>query len=264
MGQIKKRVPNLLKKGNSFPADIIFLKGVEEMFYEESVWIGNFTASLNLTSGQAVLDVGSSTEKFRCLSQPYIDYYIFRPLRKRGVKIIHADAEAGEGVDVVFDFTSGRDVDGADKLVKADVVLCTNLLEHVRDRESTLRWIKEMVKPGGTIIISVPFFFPYHPHPIDTMYRPTNSELEKLFPSDEYSVMASTIIEAYSWPVWPNTVYYWGVRALRRISEICRLKLENKLPNGLPSKVSVVAVKRICEKVSYEVKPHFQQIAGAS
>ena len=59
------------------------------MFLEESLWIRDVLTDLNLHKGQTVVDLGSLNEEYHCLTQPYIDYHIFRPLRKNGVEIIH-------------------------------------------------------------------------------------------------------------------------------------------------------------------------------
>lgn len=61
------------------------------MFLEEAIWIKNVLSGLDLRKGQSVLDIGSATEKYRCLAQPFIDYYIFRPLREKGIRAIHVD-----------------------------------------------------------------------------------------------------------------------------------------------------------------------------
>jgi SAM-dependent methyltransferase len=48
-----------------------------------------------------------------------------------------------------------------------DVVLCTQVLEHVGDLELTASELVRTVKPGGTVVISVPFIFGEHNSPHD-------------------------------------------------------------------------------------------------
>ena len=48
-----------------------------------------------------------------------------------------------------------------------DVVLCTQVLEHVGDLELTVNELIRAVKPGGTVVISVPFMFGEHNSPHD-------------------------------------------------------------------------------------------------
>jgi hypothetical protein len=51
-----------------------------------------------------------------------------------------------------------------------------------------------VVKPCGYLIVTVPHQFVYHSDPIDTMFRPTNKEIEDIFP--EFRVILSEIILA--------------------------------------------------------------------
>ena len=43
------------------------------MFVEESIWIRGGLEKADLRAGMTLLDVGSSTERFRRLDQPFID-----------------------------------------------------------------------------------------------------------------------------------------------------------------------------------------------
>lgn len=162
------------------------------MFLEESLWIREALATLDLGSGRVVLNVGSSSEEFRCLHQPFIDYHVFRPLRRKGVKIVHLDGRAAEGVDVICDVAAPTADDILNGL-QADVVIVSNLLEHVTNREIVVQWLKGLVKPSGTLIVTAPHVYRRHDDPIDTMYRPTNSDLEVLFP--EFEARRSEILQ---------------------------------------------------------------------
>ena len=170
------------------------------MFLNESLWIRDVLARAGLTPGQVVLDVGSSTEAFRCFDRPYIDFHVFRPLRKAGLKILHLDAKADEGVDIVCDITSTAD-DALDGIPRGDIVLCSNLLEHVEDRALVCRHLVELTNPGGILVITVPFVYRWHPDPIDTMYRPSARELETLFSGPGFHVLASAEIVVDEEPV---------------------------------------------------------------
>lgn len=48
-----------------------------------------------------------------------------------------------------------------------DGVLCTQVLEHVPDPEALLREIGRVLKPGGTVVLSAPFFWQEHEQPFD-------------------------------------------------------------------------------------------------
>lgn len=151
----------------------------------------------------SALDVGSSTHQFRTVVQPHIDRNVFAPLRARGLSITHLDARDEDGVDLVADVTT---LDGVDTTF--DLVLCTNLLEHVVDRSQTLRHVKRVVKPSGWLVLTVPRRYPIHHDPIDTGYRPTARELTALLGwTDVLSQEVITVRDRY---------HYAGRRWLRR------------------------------------------------
>jgi ubiquinone/menaquinone biosynthesis C-methylase UbiE len=60
-----------------------------------------------------------------------------------------------------------------------DVVLATNVLEHVWDYSRALEEIHRVLKPGGTVFVMVPFLFPLHDEPHD-YWRFTRHALTRL------------------------------------------------------------------------------------
>ncbi len=166
------------------------------MLIEEAAWIRDQLKKINLRKEQIVFDVGSSSERFRCVDQPYIDNYVFRPLRRKGIRIIHLDAKKEEGVDVICDLANPLEQASLMNIGLADLVLCTSFLEHVINRDVVLERIKKLIKPGGALILTVPYHYPYHPDPIDTLYRPSDVELEALFSEEHFLIGASKVLEA--------------------------------------------------------------------
>lgn len=60
-----------------------------------------------------------------------------------------------------------------------DVVLCTNVIEHVANGEDAFKELSRILKPGGTLILSVPFLYPLHEAPYD-FHRYTKYGLEHM------------------------------------------------------------------------------------
>jgi SAM-dependent methyltransferase len=145
------------------------------VFVDESLWIRHALEQLPLRAGMRVLDIGSSSLHFRTVVQPHIDRNVFAPLRERGLQLIHVDAREEPGVDIIADVTT---LDGVKETY--DLVLCTNLLEHVVDREETVLHVKRVVRPAGVLVLTVPRRYPIHADPIDTGYRPDTTELSAL------------------------------------------------------------------------------------
>ncbi|WP_408889445.1 hypothetical protein ACJ2CR_37455 [Myxococcus faecalis] len=151
------------------------------MLKQEARWLGQQLETLELSQVFSLLNVGSSTQYFREVQQRWIDAELFAPLRRRGGHAIHQDLKADEGVDVVGDL---MDPDCVRRLKGLGVrsVCCTSVLEHVEDREAFASRLSDLVPRGGVLMLSVPRAFPWHPDPIDTMFRPSVEELAALFP----------------------------------------------------------------------------------
>ena len=147
------------------------------MLYEESIAIRETFKDLNLPKRSKILDLGSSTREFRTMVQPYIEKNVFEPLKKRRFKIFHADIKKGKGINLVLD--PEKELNLSDKF---SLLICTSLLEHIKNVKAVVENIVKLIKNEGYAWISVPYEYPYHADPIDTMFRPTNKELEKLFP----------------------------------------------------------------------------------
>ena len=145
------------------------------MLYEESLWIKKQLTKINLLKDSSVLNLGSSTLKFRTVDQPYINKNVILPLEKVGIKIIHADKKKSSGVDTIID------VEKIELRKKYDLVICTSMLEHVKNIKYVAKKIIGLVKKNGYLLVSVPNEFWYHPDPIDNGFRPSAKELANLF-----------------------------------------------------------------------------------
>ena len=101
-------------------------------------------------------------------------------MRTRGVEVVHVDKRELLGVDVQADLTNHDDVVRLGTL-HPGAPLCCNLLEHVTEPDRLAYHWLDLLMPGGLAFVIVPFSYPYHRDPIDTMYRPSPSELSDLF-----------------------------------------------------------------------------------
>ena len=151
------------------------------MLKREAEWLGSRIQRLDQGLLFPLINVGSSTRKVREIDQPWIDECIFAPMRRSGGRITHLDLKPDDGVDIVGDMNDPACWSLLTALAPRSV-FCSNVLEHVTDRPALCSKIVELVAPGGFVILSVPRAFPYHPDPIDTMFRPSVDELVALFP----------------------------------------------------------------------------------
>jgi len=162
------------------------------MLKQEAQWVGDAIRDLSFAQVSPLLNVGSGTAEFRQQLQPWIDQWIFAPLRQRSVEVCHLDLQHGEGVDLSGDLNDGEFSAGLSAR-GYQTVLCCNLLEHVRDPGAICAKLERILRQGGYIIVTVPYRFPYHPDPIDTMFRPTPNEVAQLFPHCQ--LISGTLID---------------------------------------------------------------------
>ena len=152
------------------------------MLFAEAKWISELVTSrtTEFTRGGVCLNLGSSTLKFRTETQPYIENLVIKSIESAGLKVINVDLQESEGVDLVMDFS----VDSNTAKLRnfgADVLLVSNLLEHVADFRSVAMSISEIVPTGGHLVLTGPYLYPHHPDPIDNGFRPNKREIRALF-----------------------------------------------------------------------------------
>jgi hypothetical protein len=151
------------------------------MLYNEALWF-NHIIKKHVKTEDLVLNIGSSTKAFIEKEQPYIKQYIFDELCAKNCTIKNIDIKDAEGVDIVGDVTNLSFIEKL-KNLNPSIIICSNLLEHIEDRDSFCHGIANTMNRNTLLIVSVPYSFPFHADPIDTMFRPTPRELSELFPS---------------------------------------------------------------------------------
>lgn len=130
-----------------------------------------------------ILEVGSkdhgSKQDFRSLF-PHCEY-------------VGADMEAGNGVDVVVDFTDDFPL-VHEKLHGRTFqsIFCFSTLEHCREPFSMSRNISRLLGNNGLALISVPFAWRLHGYPAD-YWRFTPDGIRVLFPEFEFDLAGSNL-----------------------------------------------------------------------
>ncbi|MGA9381212.1 MAG: hypothetical protein WBV73_20835 [Phormidium sp.] len=151
------------------------------MLREEASWLANIIYSLEPDHVFPLLNIGSENQDFREKEQPWIDDLLFKPARKKGYSIIHTDIKNDVGIDLVGDLYNPLFLEKISQMnIKS--VLCSNLLEHITNKEEICKIISSIIPDGGYLFLTVPYQYPYHRDPIDTMFRPDIEELSNLFP----------------------------------------------------------------------------------
>lgn len=105
-----------------------------------------------LAEGSQVLDLGGNKRAKRGLFN--IDKYkldvVYANYSTQHLPDVQADACCLPFVDKVF-----------------DCVICAELLEHIRNPVDVLKEVHRILRPGATLLLTVPFMFPVHADPHD-------------------------------------------------------------------------------------------------
>jgi SAM-dependent methyltransferase len=115
-----------------------------------------------------VLDVG-------CGVKPYYPFFA------AATSYVGVDVQENRNADVHGAVEELPLEDGA-----FDVVLCTQVLEHVDDPARAVRELLRVTAPGGRVLASTHGVMLYHPNPQD-LWRWTHTGLERLFRAQEWA-----------------------------------------------------------------------------
>jgi hypothetical protein len=184
------------------------------MLPEEARWLGQRLAGLSSTAIEPLINVGSSTGKFVTEEQPWIDAHLLAPVRTRGLSVINIDMKAAAGVDLVGDVCDAA-FRARVAAVGCRALMCTNLLEHVRNPAEIATALTALIPKDGYLFISGPKSYPWHADPIDTLFRPDVDGLARLFEGTE--LVAGAVVESGTYWDWLARSRFGILRALVRL-----------------------------------------------
>lgn len=139
------------------------------MGHRECFSFGERHLSRELLAGKDVIEVGSSEDGGSM--RPYVSS--FGPKSYIGV-----DIQKARGVDLLCDAMDLLDVCGKEC---CDVVIATELLEHIRDWRKIIHVFKNLLREGGVVVITTRSYgFPFHYAPFD-FWRYEPSDMEAIF-----------------------------------------------------------------------------------
>jgi hypothetical protein len=152
------------------------------MRFEESLKIQGIIKKHNPFKN--IINLGSGNVEQLKKTKPWVSKNVFDLFKKQKAKILHVDAENFPGVDIVQDLSLPDSLAFCDSLKGSKLFILTNVLEHIPKKAHAefLKKIYSKMKSKDGLMITVPYDYPYHADPIDTMYRPSPSELKKLLP----------------------------------------------------------------------------------
>jgi SAM-dependent methyltransferase len=113
----------------------------------------------DLKERERLLDLGCGSRPFRRVYDNLVAYSV-------GVDVPFSPHELGD----VQVYAYGTSLPFCD--ASFNVVLCTEVMEHVPEPEKLLREVNRVLRPGGLLILTTPFLVPLHEPPYD-FYRYT-------------------------------------------------------------------------------------------
>lgn len=148
-------------------------------------------ASTGLAQG-TVVDLGCGTQPYRALFAGASRYLgVDRP----------GMPDSGEVVDV---FGDAEDIPLAAS--RADVVVCTEVMEHIGDPRRMLADIHRVLRPGGALVLSVPFIWHIHDEPHD-YWRFTEYGLRRILGDAGFTVESLVPVNGFAGAVLAERCY---------------------------------------------------------
>lgn len=152
-------------------------------------------------------------------------------------------------IDYVCDLTEIPVPDGS-----YDLVLCTQVLEHVPDPVGVLREFHRVLKPGGQAWLTAPLFFAEHQRPYD-YFRYTRYAWRRMARESGFRVKQIGWLEGYYGTLayqakiaalaLPNRWIVWRVLMALLARQMAHAEMRTKeVKRGMPKNYRVVLVKR--------------------
>jgi SAM-dependent methyltransferase len=193
------------------------------MCHSSCINFGKKAIKAELIKGKSIIEVGSLN--INGSLRPVVE--LFEPFEYIGV-----DIAMGPGVDQICPVENLISKFGSNRF---DMIICTELLEHVKNWKKAIHNLKHILKPGGTLLVTTRSKgMLYHGYPFD-FWRYEIPDFERIFSDFNIKVLEKD----YEMP----GIFFLGAKPLNFIEN----KFSNlKLYSILSEKRSPIIVANIC------------------
>lgn len=166
------------------PKKLLHFPNVKEHNWLIHLLITNFLTEISTkyVSGSMV-DIGCGLKPYKIIFSPYVSQYV-------GVDL--SDSPHGKlNIDVI-----GSAYNTTLQSSSCDVVLCTEVLEHLEEPVSAVMEINRILKKEGIVILTVPFFWHIHEEPRD-FFRYSEYGLRHIFDQTGFEILEIRPLTGY-------------------------------------------------------------------
>lgn len=146
-------------------------------------------------ASNVLVDIGCGQKPYRHIFSDYVTKHI-------GIDLA-TSPYVDESVDIIGDAYQTNLDDSS-----CDVVLCTEVLEHLEEPQRAIQEIHRILKHKGKVILTVPFFWHIHEPPRD-FYRYSRYGLRYLFEKGGFEVVELKPISGFIVTFTQLSIYYF-------------------------------------------------------
>ncbi len=141
-----------------------------------------------------LLDIGCGEKPYRTLFAPFV---------KEHIGLDHAETQHGHAAIDLYGYAEAIPAEA----LSFDTVLCTAVLEHVKEPAQAVAEMHRVLRSGGVVILTAPFFWHIHEAPRD-FYRYTAYGLRYLMEKAGFTISELTPLSGFIVTFAQELVYF--------------------------------------------------------
>jgi SAM-dependent methyltransferase len=170
-----------------------------------------------------LLDLGCGRKPYQAIFAPHVTRHL-------GIEYAPESGYRGNTADLCGDAAAIPL-----RAASVDTVLCTEVLEHVPDPERVVREIARVLRPGGVVFCTAPFFYPIHgvedyyrygPEGVAAILKRQGFEVESIQPLSGSGLTLAILFNLYWFEIgflWTKWLYPLGLVLRPLLHVLCMI-----------------------------------------